>query len=27
MMLKYRDGARVFAGTYIAESELPGPWS
>jgi len=23
MMLKYRDGARVFAGTYIAESELP----
>lgn len=23
MMLKYRDGARVFAGTHIAESELP----
>ncbi|WP_329066963.1 TetR/AcrR family transcriptional regulator C-terminal domain-containing protein [Amycolatopsis sp. NBC_01480] len=23
MMLKYRDGARVFAGTYLAESELP----
>ncbi|MDT8911586.1 TetR/AcrR family transcriptional regulator C-terminal domain-containing protein [Amycolatopsis sp. PS_44_ISF1] len=22
-MLSYRDGARVFAGTYIAESELP----
>jgi TetR/AcrR family tetracycline transcriptional repressor len=23
MMLKYRDGARVFAGTHMAESELP----
>ncbi|QNE21425.1 TetR family transcriptional regulator [Kribbella qitaiheensis] len=23
MMLTYRDGARVFAGSYIAESELP----
>jgi TetR/AcrR family transcriptional regulator, tetracycline repressor protein len=23
MMLSYRDGARVFAGTYVSESELP----